>query len=147
MAVLLDRRVPHEDWLQEVSQVNGLTPANLRRPVHRPDQMDPAQAERWEKVIDEVVAMQHLGVNWDGLYASAPSLELLASVVGLAYLLKDDGVDAPSRAVPSTSGTVLLEWQFADGSYGEIEVTRPLFAECMLLEPGKPAKHWTFPSE
>lgn len=88
-----------------------------------------------------------MGDDWDGCGAKAPSHELLASAVGLAHLFRDQGVPAPSRIVPGLDGIVLFEWQFPDGTYAEVEIVRPLFAEVMVIEPGKPAKHWTLPTE
>jgi hypothetical protein len=116
----------------------------------RDGEQDPAARARrqgWETAIDEVVAMQHLDDDWDGLGAKAPSRVLLESAIALAYVLLEKGTDPPTRAVPGLEGTVLLEWQFPDGSYGEIEVTGQRQAEVMLKEPGKPARHWALPSD
>ena len=60
-------------------------------------------------------------------------------------MLHQRGVEVPSRVVPGLEGSVVFEWQFPDGGHGEIEVVRPFLAEVMLLEPGKPARHWTLP--
>jgi len=104
------------------------------------------ELDHWAAAINQVVALQHLGDNWDGLGAAAPTNELLASAVGLAYLLKERGTDAPTRVVPGTDGAVIFEWQFPDGAYGEIELLRPFYAEVMLLRPGEPARHWVIPN-
>ena len=146
MVSLLDRPIQGQDWQREAGAIGSpiaSRAAARNGPAARKDQRED---ERWEAVVNELVRMQHLGDNWDGLGATAPSGELLASAVGLAYLFKEDGVEAPTRVVPATDGAVIFEWQFADGSYGEIEVIRPLFAEAMLVEPGKPARHWVLPN-
>ena len=71
----------------------------------------------------------------------------MTSGIGLAYLLSEKGVDAPQRVVPGLEGELIFEWQFPDGTYGEVEIVRPLYAEVMMIEPGKPAKHWTLPTD
>ena len=97
--------------------------------------------------FDRIAQFQNLGDDWDGCGAKAPSYELLVSAVGLACVFRDQGVPAPSRVVPGLNATVLVEWQFQDGGYAEVEVTRPFFAEVMLIEPGEPAVHWTLPTD
>jgi hypothetical protein len=38
-------------------------------------------------------------------------------------------------------------WHAPDGTYCEVEIDRPLHAEVMVIEPGKPARFWTLPTE
>ena len=57
------------------------------------------------------------------------------------------GMAPASRVVPGVTGTVLLEWQFPDGTYGEVEIVRPFYAEVMMIQPGRPPKHWTLPTD
>lgn len=135
---VLHRSIRANDWQREAFSANGTS----SEPVH-------ARPQRilcpWEAVIDKVIAIQNLGDDWDGLGAVAPTGELLASAVGLAYLLKDRGMEPPNAVVASLSGTVVFEWQWPDGTYGELEVDRPLHAEVMLTKPGQPAEHWELP--
>jgi len=104
------------------------------------------QADPWEKTIDEIAAMQHLGDNWDGLGAPAPSRELLESAVGLACLLQEAGTEVPSAVMQGLDGSVNFVWHGADGSYYELEIDRPLHADVVLLEPGKEPRHWELPN-
>ncbi len=99
----------------------------------------------WESAIDEIVALLNLGENWDGLGAKPPTREVAAAAIGLAYLLQERGAEPPTRIVPGPQGSIVLERQEADGTYCEVEVLRPLYAEVMLIEPGKPPQHWTIP--
>ncbi len=128
---LLDRLVPIEDWQHENNGRNG----------HHVDDAGP-----WSSCVRQLAQFQNLEDGWDGLEAQAPSQELLASAIGLAHLFHERRMPAPSRVVPGLEGEVLFEWQFPDGTHAEIEVVRPFFAEVMLLEPGKPAQHWTLPN-
>ena len=130
--------VRREAWVHELGETNGAA-----RPNGKPSE----DAGPWEPCVQKLVQFQQLGDDWDGCGAKAPSHELLVSAVGLAHLLRDRSVEAPSRVVPGLDGTVLFEWQFPDGAYGEVEIVRPLFAEVMLIEPGQPAKHWTLPTD
>ena len=134
----LHRSIRASDWQREAFSANGAQ----SEPVHARPQRE---VDPWETIIDRIVAMQHLGDDWDGLGAQAPSRDLLASAVGLAYLLKDRGMEPPHTVVASLSGTVVFEWQWVDGTFGELEVDRPLHAEVMLTKPGQPAEHWELP--
>jgi hypothetical protein len=130
--------IPKDAWVHEIGQINGSA---------RPQATAIRDGGPWEASIQKIVEFQQLSDDWDGCGAKAPSRELLESAVGLAYLFRDQGVPAPVRVVPGLDGIVLLEWQFPDGAYAEVEIVRPLFAEVMLIEPDKPAKHWTLPTE
>ncbi len=135
---VLDYPISKEVWLQEVSARNGAPVAGEGRPL--------PEAGAWEPAVQKIIGFQHLGDDWDGLGAKAPSRELLESAIGLAYVLSEKGTEPPSRVVPGLDGTVIFEWQFKDGTYGEIEIERPFYAEVMMIPPGQPAKHWTLPT-
>jgi hypothetical protein len=79
--------------------------------------------------------------------AIAPSPELVESALGLAYLLSAQRVDPPQTIVAGTDGSINFGWQDASGNYTEVEIVRPFLAEVMVIEPGKPARHWTLPTE
>jgi len=96
----------------------------------------------WSRIIDALLGMYALTDNWDGLGAEAPGADLLSSAMDLVQLLCEEPTNQiPSRIVPTPIGTILLEWQTA-GQYEEWEISEPYLAECMLKEPGKPARHW-----
>jgi hypothetical protein len=141
MTGLLDCPVPRNDWARGGRNGSSLSPAGQDAETGVPD------AGPWEPAVEEVVAYQHLGDNWDGFGAKAPTRELLESAIGLAYIFYGKGVPPPQRVVPGVDGTVLFEWQLTDGTYAEVEIDRPLHAEVMWIEPGKPAKHWTLPTQ
>lgn len=130
--------IPKAAWQGEKHATNGATP---RADVIHSD------AGAWEPCLQKLCDFQRLGDDWDGAGAKAPSGNVLASAVGLAYVFLERGVAAPSRVVPGIEGSVLFEWQFPDGGYAEVEVTAPFFAEVMYIEQGKPPKHWTLPTE
>lgn len=139
-ATLTELSVTRTAWRHEVGARNGAHGL----PPHTPAG---AESGRWESVLQKVAEFARLGDNWDGCGASRPSPELLASALGLAYVLIEQGVPPPSRVVPGLDGAVVSEWQEPDGAYIDIEIVRPFFAEVMMVEPGRPAKHWTLPTE
>lgn len=147
MSSLLDHRIRNEDWLKEAGERNGSSTAPARLHGIKREQKTVPDAGPWEPAVQEMVAFQHLGDDWDGQGAQAPSEEVLKSAIGLAYTLRQQGVDPPSRVVPGPEGSVIFEWQDPDGTYAEVEIVGWLVAEVMLIEPGQPVKHWTLPSE
>jgi hypothetical protein len=139
---VLNCRVPKEDWLHEVGERNGVPVQPAEHPAETPIE----DAGPWEPAVQKIVEFQHLGDDWDGFGAKAPSRDLLASAVGLAYLFYEKGVDPPHCVVPGLDGSVNLEWQDPDGTIAEVEIDRPFHAEVMVIEPGQLAKHWTLPT-
>jgi hypothetical protein len=140
---VLDCRIPTKEWVHEVNARNGVAVAPGEKPAERPVE----DAGPWESAVQKIVEFQHLGDAWDGLGARAPSRELLESAIGLAYLLCEKGMDPPHCVVPGPDGSVNFEWQDLDGTIAEVEIDRPLHAEVMVIEPGKPAEQWTLPTE
>jgi hypothetical protein len=69
---------------------------------------------------------------------------LVQSAIHLANLLRQAQIDAPSCVVPGVNGTVVFEWQCADGAYLEIEITEPYRADVCLIVPGGSTECWTF---
>jgi hypothetical protein len=147
MALLRDCRIPGQDWLREAGERNGSSRGPARLRGINGEQAQIADAGAWEPTVQAIVRLQDLENDWDGLGAQAPTRELLASAIGLAYTLMQKGMDPPSRVVPGLDGTVAFEWQTPDGTYCEVEIERPFHAAVMLIEPGQPAKHWTLPTE
>jgi hypothetical protein len=140
----LGRPIPKNDWAREVGGRNGVSGLPAESPSEKKGIAD---AGPWEPVVQQIVEYQQLENDWDGFGAEAPSRELLASAIGLAYCYREQGVDPPQRVAPGVCGSVIFEWQDPDGTYAEVEIDRPLHAEIMVIEPGQPAKHWTIPTE
>ncbi len=140
---MLQCPIPKEDWVREVGERNGVSAPAAGHRVEKPV----ADAGPWEPAVQKIVQFQHLGDDWDGFGAKAPSRELLESAIGLAYTFSQKGVGPPHRVVPGVDGSVIFEWQNPDGTYTEVENVRPFYAEVMRIEPGKPAQHWTLPTE
>src|SRR5438876_5504881 len=114
MTLLLDRHIPQADWLKAAGERNGASRAPGRlRGVHG-DQQEIPDAGPWESAVQKIVTFHHLGDDWDGLGARAPSYEVLVSAIGLAYVLYEQGVDPPTRVVPGLERSVTFEWQFPD---------------------------------
>jgi hypothetical protein len=138
---VLDCPIPKEDCLRKVSGRNGVSPS----PAKARDWKTVAEAGRWEPAVQKIVAFQHLRHDWDGLGSVPPSRELMASAIGLVYLLSAKGVVPPNGVVPGLDGSVNFEWQAPDGTIAEGEIDRPLQAE--VMEPAKPGRFWTLPTD
>jgi hypothetical protein len=147
MPLLLDRHVLKEDWLRVAGERNGASKAPARLRGAEGEQAPGSDAGPWQPAVKKIVEFEHLGDDWDGQGARAPSFELLASAIGLAYTLYQQELDPPNVVIPGVDGTVTFEWHDLDGTYTEVEIVRPLYAEVMMIEPGKPAQHWTLPTE
>lgn len=163
--LLLDCRIPKNDWDHQIRARNGFA---LPRIAERANMTvavatigngvsKPAGAERtakpvedagtWEPAVRQIIQYQQLQHDWDGYGAEIPSREVLESAIGLAYCFYEEGVDPPHRVAPGVAGSVIFEWQVADGAYATVEVDAPLHAEVMLIELGKPTQQWTLPTD
>jgi hypothetical protein len=140
---VLDCPIPKADWIHRVDERNGVPVPSRDESAEKAT----AGAGPWEPAVQKIVEFQHLGDDWDGLGARAPSRELLESAIGLAYLFYERGVAPPHCVVPGLDGSVNLEWQDADGTIVEVEIDAPFSAEVMIIEPGLPTRHWTLPTE
>jgi hypothetical protein len=140
---VLDCRIPKADWIHRVHERSGVSVALRDVSAEKAT----GDAGPWEPAVQKIVEFQHLGDNWDGLGAKAPTRELLASAIGLAYVFYEKRVDPPHCVVAGLDGSVNLEWQYPDGTIVEVEIDRPFHAEVMVIEPGQPARHWTLPTE
>lgn len=98
----------------------------------------PRQPDDWHQRIDDLLDIRRMENDWDGLGAPAPAPTLVDSALLLAQILHQEGVAPPCRIVAGLTGTVLFEWQYANGSYFELEVIRPQYAEWMQMLPGEP---------
>ena len=141
MPFLLDCPIPENAWHDEVGERNGVPTATLRAA----DMVK--NAGPWGPIIQKIATFQDYGDDWDGLGAIAPSCKLLESAMGLAYLFFEKGVPPPRCVVLGLDGSVNFEWQNPDGTIAEVEIDRPLHAEVMLVEPGKPPRFWTLPTQ
>src|SRR5438128_2349991 len=73
------------------------------------DKPDPGQ--KWQDILDRLNGFSGLQDDWDGLGATAPSVELLESALELARLLRQIGYEPPSSVAAGPDGTVLFNWQ------------------------------------
>ena len=139
---VLDCSIRKDSWAHGISVRNGVSAAVVKPAEHPGPPGGP-----WTAVVEKIVTFQQLGNDWDGYGAEAPSGAVVESAVGLAYCFQENGVRPPQRVVPSPGGEIVFEWQEPDGTYTEVEIDAPLHAEVMVIEPGKPAKQWSLPTE
>jgi hypothetical protein len=98
--------------------------------------------EQWRKLERVVREMRHLGDDWDGEGADAPRASVVDSVLHLVSQLRERGMAAPSRAVVSPNGAIVLEWQGPGGVYVEAQISVPYRVEWMRKRADRPAEHW-----
>ena len=138
-----DCPITRECWQQQVRRLKGSSFAVLESCAGKLFK----DAGPWEPAVQEILSYEHLGDNWDGYGAEPPSREVLESAIGLAHTFRKNGVEPPHRVCPGVAGEVLFEWQYPDGTVAEVEINAPIYAEGMVIEPGKQAKHWRLPSD
>jgi hypothetical protein len=133
MSVELVHQIPQQDWFLEAQGLNGNGVRFAR------------SDGGWDKTAKELEALRDIKDNWDDAGAVPPASPVVQSAIGLANLLRARGMEPPARVVAGPDGCVILEWQGRDGSYCEVEVVGLFQAEVMLVEPGRPTRHWTLP--
>lgn len=115
---------------------NGSLPAVFLTEANQAD-----AAGGWSQIVAELSRIRQLRHDWDGMGAEAPPAELVESAMAFTQFLRQQGMRLPSRVAAGPNGTVLFEWQEGE-IYLEAEITKPHYAEWMLLSPGQSARHW-----
>lgn len=90
---------------------------------------------------NRMIELKSLQDNWDGEGAEAPKLELINIAITLLGFIQHT-LPPPTRITPSQTGNIVLEWQFKDSTYLEVEIVDPFHIECMLEVPSLPTRHW-----
>ncbi len=89
---VLERPILRNEWAEQTSERNGIAKQTAPGKVE--------DAGPWEPAVQEIVGLQNLGDDWDGFGAESPSRDALASAIGLAYCLYQDGVDSAAPGLP-----------------------------------------------
>src|SRR6266849_9627577 len=84
---VLERPIAKNAWAREIGARNGVSRSAPETQTKKPVE----DAGPWEPAVQEIISYQHLGDNWDGYGALAPSREVLESAIGLAYTYYQDG--------------------------------------------------------
>ena len=95
----------------------------------------------------EIQAFTDLENDWDGLGAMAPDPEIILLTLKLITFLS--GAIPFTRAVPTPTGGILVEWQLSSGEYLEAEVLKVLKGnriEWMIQEKKNEYVHFTWSS-
>ena len=96
---------------------------------------------------EQIQAFADLEDDWDGLGGTAPGPEIILLTLKLIDFLKDS---IPfTRAVPTPTGDILIEWQLSSGKYLEAEVLKVVEVyriEWMIQEKENEYVHFTWSS-
>ena len=140
--VVLDCPISSQSWKDNGVNRNG----NSRLPLEV-NGNNTLRDSKWDECFDKIDRLRYLGNAWDGDVARSPNAATVSSAIELVSLFRRFAVPVPGRIAPGLGGEVILEWHFPDGTYAEVEIVRPYFAEVMVFEPGKSARHWTLPTD
>lgn len=114
--------------------VNGVAPPATDARV--------AEAAGWKKCIDALLDIRTLEDDWDGQGAPAPPPDVVDGAIVLAVMLRQRHVAPPDATVQGVNRNVTLHWQWADGTFFEIDVIEPGLADAYLIPAGGPTQHW-----
>lgn len=98
---------------------------------------------QWRRVERDILAMHYLEDGWDGEFAETPHRAVVDSAIYVLGLSRKQRLPAPSRAVVSPSGTVVIEWQRCGQGYLEAEIGEPYCVEWMHKRADEAATHWS----
>lgn len=90
----------------------------------------------WDRVVDEIDAIQRLEADWDGAGAEPISVRVLDEAMFFVQRFKGHEGLAPSRTAPSPDGSIVFEWHLSDG-YAEAEVAGSGTIEWMFQPRGE----------
>lgn len=82
---------------------------------------NPEHQQRWDEVIDRLLAARGLDDDWDGQGAVAPDAAVIHRAIRFAQDRARAGVQPPDFAIPTVNGTVVFEWH-GSAEYVEYEV-------------------------
>ena len=134
-------------WTSLQPEILIRMPDGMRNGVLHPANLDDtppprSAAQGWKKCIDSLLDIRLLEHDWDGQDTPAPTVEVVDSAIILAVLLRQHHVVPPAVTVQSVTGSVLMEWQWADQTTFEIDVLEPGVADLFLMVPGQAVKYW-----
>lgn len=104
---------------------------------------------KWIEIFSQISDYQNTQENWDGAGAIPPSEHTISSLAYYLNVIKDNGLyPAPDRAVISTDGDIIIEWQRPHCIF-ELETSTPGVGEWMFTpDEGEPfflATEWDLP--
>jgi hypothetical protein len=101
-----------------------------------------ATGAAWDRLEVELRRLGGLGADWDGQGATAPdAANVTAALRWVAEMRRWLGALPPTRAVPGTTGEVMLEWR-GEAFYLAAEISGPSRIEWLLDIPGQPLRQW-----
>lgn len=119
--------------------------AEFGRDATEPAVRPPSHEDGWQQSVDRLLEFWNWSEDWDGEGARAPKRDALRGAITLVRELADTArangpttgprfLDRPpDRLLPSRDGEIIIEWQFPNYGYAEIEVVSPTEAMGMLV--------------
>ena len=103
------------------------------------------QLEKWERVREMILALEHLETDWDG--ADAPPVPALTvrDAIRWSERLAAQASEAPIAVYPLSDCNVILEWHLPDDVIKRIEIKPEGVAEEMISTPAAKASFRTLP--
>ena len=91
---------------------------------------------KWIKIFEKIFSFETLKPGWDGDHAIPPSKETIDSLVSyLKGLRAQRKFLPPSRALATTDGSLIVEWQTSELTF-ELEVNAQGEGELMMAMEG-----------
>ena len=113
---------------------------------------------KWTKIFEKIFSFEALEPNWDGEHAVSPSKDAIDSLVSyLKNLRMQKRMLAPNRALVTTDGSLIVEWQTSElileleiNAQGEgeymmaIDGEEPIVSPVKLTESDVSARRWSY---
>jgi len=118
--------------------------ATVRRECGAISPPPPTRDDGWRRAEDRLLEFWNWSDDWDGEGAAAPSHDALRGAFSLVRQLADSDAANPAagprfldrppdRLLPGRDGSIIVEWQFPDFGYAELEVVSATEANGMLV--------------
>ena len=121
--------------------VHELAGANVGGGATTPHDLE--RDARWERVNNDLLLIERLRDDWDGLGAKAPAFHIVKSAYILFHQLRrDQGLPPPNALSASPKGSIVFTWN-QSGTYLEAEIPDPQRVVWLLELSNGQSSMWT----